>query len=124
MRATSLGGTARDPCVERFTWTVSVLEPGSGDERAVPIDPRDDLVVVTWNAAIAATDDLTWQRNVRAVSCGRRAECAPLRPISAQRAPHFSQATPSPSRSSFVLYPGDPAYRGAAPAALTAAQFA
>lgn len=36
----------------------------------------------------------------------------------------YSQAMPSPSRSSFRLYPGCPMSRGALPAALTAVQFA
>jgi hypothetical protein len=36
----------------------------------------------------------------------------------------YSQATPSPSRSSPARYPVSPTYRGAAPAARAAAQFA
>jgi hypothetical protein len=37
---------------------------------------------------------------------------------------YCSQATPSPSLSSFERYPGSPAYIGAAPAATAASQLA
>ncbi len=71
-------------------------------------------------SVITAGEDVGGVGRDGRASAARRALCRCAPPMPAR----YSQAMPSPSRSSFVEYPGSPMWIGAAPAARAAVQFA